>query len=197
VESVTTTAPAGEGSGAVVVVGSGTVVGVDEGRVVLVVWPEPRGDGDVGEVAPVVGSGPLVVVVEDELVVEEEEGSEEVGAPEPVSAGAVVVVVADGSVVVVVESGAGSVAGDVDVVVELVPGSGAAVSARAEAAGTQTTAMNTVVMARPRRMRLDNTGISSPGSGDVPRNDTGSNGNAVEHIGRQRPFVTKGNVPER
>jgi hypothetical protein len=104
----------------------------------------------------------VVVVVEE---VEEEEVSEEVGAPEPVvSTGAVVVVVVvvvveDGSVVVVLGSG--------DSVVEVVsvpaPGSAAEVSARAGAAGTQTTAMNTVVMARPRRMRLDNTGISSPG----------------------------------
>jgi hypothetical protein len=171
VESVTTTAPAGEGAGTVVVVGSGGVVGVDDGRVVLVVWPEPRGDGDPGEVAPVVGSGPVVVVVVVVVVVEEveeEAESGEVGVPEPVSAGAVVVVVADGSVVVVVvESG-----GSVEVVSVPAPGSAAEVSARAGTAGTQTTATNTVVMARPRRMRLDNTGISSPGFRGVPRNVT-------------------------
>jgi hypothetical protein len=37
VESVTTTAPVGEGTGTVVVVRSGAVVGVGDGRVVLVV----------------------------------------------------------------------------------------------------------------------------------------------------------------
>jgi hypothetical protein len=123
----------------------------------------------VGEVVPVPGSGPLVVVVVED--VEEEEVSEEVGVPEPVvSTGAVVVVVVvvvveeDGSVVVVLGSG-GSV---VEVVSVPAPGSAAEVSARAGAAGTQTTAMNTVVMARPRRMRLDNTGISSPGVRGYP-----------------------------
>jgi hypothetical protein len=159
---VTTTAPAGEETGTVVVVRAGAVVGEDDGRVVLVVWPEPRGDGDVGEVVPVAGSGPVVVVVEDVELEEEVEGSVEV-SPEPVPAGAVVVVVEDesvvveGSVVVVVPgSGAGSVAGVAAVVVEVV----SVVSARAGAAGTQTTATNTPVMARPRRMRLDNTGFS-------------------------------------
>jgi hypothetical protein len=96
----------------------------------------------------------VVVVVEE---VEEEAESGEVGVPEPVSAGAVVVVVADGSVVVVVVESGGSV---VEVVSVPAPGSAAEVSARAGTAGTQTTATNTVVMARPRRMRLDNTGIS-------------------------------------
>jgi hypothetical protein len=181
----------------VVVVGSGAVVGVDDGRVVLVVWPEPRGDGDPGEVVPVVGSGPVVVVVVVEEVEEEDEEveSDEVGVPEPVSAGAVVVVVADGSVVVVVVESGGSV---VEVVSVPAPGSAAEVSARAGTAGTQTTATNTVVTARARRMRLDNTGISSPGlPGGPPECDSGSNSDAVEHIGRQRPFVTKVNVPER
>jgi hypothetical protein len=149
--SVTTTAPVGEETGAVVVVRSGAVGGVDEGRVVVgVEWPEPR--GDEGEVVLVEGSGPLVVVVVEE----------EVGVP--VSAGAVVVVVADGSVVVVVveESGAGSAAGVVVAVVDVVvsvpaPGS-APVSARAGEAGRQTTATHNVARARPRWIRLRNTG---------------------------------------
>jgi hypothetical protein len=81
----------------------------------------------------------------------------------------VVVVVADGSVVVVVVESGGCV---VEVVSVPAPGSAAEVSARAGTAGTQTTATNTVVMARPRRMRLDNTGISSPGFRGVPRNVT-------------------------
>jgi orotidine-5'-phosphate decarboxylase len=97
-------------------------------------------------------------------------------------------------VVVVEESGGGSVAGVAAIVVEVVP----VVSARAGAAGTQATATNTPVMAKPRRIRLDNTGILSPGvRGCPPECDSDSNGNAVEHIGPYRPFVTKGNVPER
>jgi hypothetical protein len=156
--SMATTTPAGEEAGAVVAVEAGDVVGeVDDGRVVVVVRPEPPELVDGGDVVLEVGSGPVVVVV-----VEEESG--EVVAPEPVSPGAVVVVVVEeeGSVVVVVV--VGSVAGSVgevepsvvEVVSVPVPGSGLPPSARAGEAGTQTTATNNVVRARARRTRLGN-----------------------------------------
>src|SRR5205085_7505899 len=129
------------------------------GRAVLVVRPEPPELFDGGDVVLEVGSGPVVVVV-----VEEESG--EVVAPESVSPGAVVVVEEDGSVavvvVVVVGSAAGSVAGSaagasvVAVVSVPAPGSGLPPSAMAGEAGTQTTATNKVVMARPRWTRLGN-----------------------------------------
>jgi hypothetical protein len=178
---VTTAAPAGEGAGAAVA-GAPAVVGVDDGRVVVVVRPEPPLCDDGGDVVLGVGSGPVVV----EVVEEEDEESGEVVPPEPVSAGDVVVVVEDGSgavVVVVAESG-----GTVVVVVSVpVPGSALPESARAARAGTQTMVTNRVVRARPRRIRLVSTGISR----------IGSNGNAVDGFGPHRPSVTKANVPER
>jgi len=177
----------------VVAVDTGVVVvGVDDGRVVVVDRPCPPDDGDV--VTAVEEAGSVVVVV--------------VAAPGSLSAGAVVVVVEEvGSgtvVVVVVESGdEGSVAGSVAgsgagsvagaepsvVVVVSVPGPGSTEpvsSASACAAGTHARATNNVVRARPRRTRLSNTRISA-----------GSNDNAVEHIGPHRASVTKRNVPNR
>jgi hypothetical protein len=157
---VTTTAPAGEATGAVVVVEPGAVdVVVDDGRG-LFEWPEPPAGTDDGR--DVLVTGPVVVVVD--------EGSVVVAPPE--SAGAVVVVVEEGSVVVVVVgSGAGSVVGVVPSVVDVVsvpgPGSASPTSATAWAAGTQTSATKKVLRARARRTRL-NTRISSPGVRECP-----------------------------
>jgi hypothetical protein len=165
-----------------VVVEAGVVdVVVDDGRVVVVGWPEPPPDREDGRVVLVVeSSGPVVVVVEVEVV-----------APPSGAAGAVVEVVEEESVVVVavVVSDAGAVVEVVSSVVEVVsapvPGSGLPTSARAWAAERLTRATNMVVRARARRTRLNNTRISSPGFGGVPRKDGGSNGITVEHIGRR------------
>jgi hypothetical protein len=151
-----TTAPAGEGAGAVVGVEPDAVVVVDDGRVVVVDRPEPPEDGM--DVLVVELPGP-VVVVEEELEV--------VVAPESSSAGTVVVVV-EGSfgvvVVVVVESDEGSVVGVVSTVVDVValppPGSGSPTSAREGPAETQTTATHTVVRVIARRTRLSITRVS-------------------------------------
>jgi hypothetical protein len=178
----------------VVAVGTGfVVVGADDGRVVEVERPEPpEGTEDGRDVLVVDCPGPLVVVVV--VVVEEEEEEEElVGAPVSVSAGAVVVVVVEeGMVVVVVVDGSdgGVVVGVVLSVVEVVPGSGSPRSATAEAAGKQARAVKKEVRARARPTRISNTRITSLGIG------SGSNGATVEHIGRQRSFVTKRNVPK-
>jgi hypothetical protein len=191
---VITVAPAGgkAGVGAVVEVGAVTPgvpgdipepPGAGDGRVVLVERPEPAGGPEDGRVVLVVdGTGPLVVVVEVEVVAVSESGS----------ACVVVVVVEEGSiagVVVVVVGSDGSV-----VVVVSVSASG---SATAEAAGSQTTVVKSVVRARARRTRRSNTRITSPGVRGAPGLDSGSNGNAVEHIGAQRSFVTNANVPKR
>jgi hypothetical protein len=98
----------------------------------------------------------------------------EVVAPSSGAAGAVVEVVELGSVavVVVVGSDAGVVVAVVSTVVEVVsvpgPGSGLPTSATAWAAGRLTRATNMVVRARPRRTRLNNTRISSPGVRGCP-----------------------------
>jgi hypothetical protein len=167
----------------------GVVVGVDDGRVVVVDRPWPPADGE--EDAGVEGAGPVVVVVD---VDEEEDGA--VGSGEESPAGAVVLVVVDGSVVegsvvdgsvveegsvvivdgsvvegstvdgsvVIVDgSGAGSVAGMVSVVVGSIPvpaSVGEPVSATACAAGTHARATNNVVRARPRRRCVSNTRFS-------------------------------------
>ena len=157
--SLVTTAPAGEGAGAVVLVEPGAVVVVDDdGRVSLVDRPEPPEDGmDV-----------LVVELPGRVVVVEE--LEEVVAPDSLSAGAVVVVVegsVGGSVGVVVVVVVGSVGGSVVRVVSTVvdvalppPGSGSPSSARAGPAETQTTATHTVARAIARRTRLSITRVS-------------------------------------
>jgi len=152
---MTTSAPAGEETGAEVAVEDRAVVGVDDGRVVVVVERPDPPDCDWGVVVELVEPGALVVVVEEEEE-EEEEELDVVGAPES-SAGAVVVVVEGSEEVVVVVDGsvAGSVVGVttvVDVVAAPSPGS-EGVSARAGPAGTQTAATNTVVMAMTRRTR--------------------------------------------
>jgi hypothetical protein len=164
VGSVTTSAPAGEGAGAEVVVEAGLVdVVVDDGRVVPVGRPEPPAGVEDGWVVLVVSSAGAVVVVEVEVV-----------ALSSGTAGAVVDVVDAGSVVVVVVVGsdAGVVVAVVSTVVEVVsvpgPGSGLPTSATAWAAGRLTRAMNMVVRARARRTRLNNTRISSPGVRGCP-----------------------------
>ncbi|TMK52505.1 MAG: hypothetical protein E6G66_03840, partial [Actinobacteria bacterium] len=87
---MTTSAPAGEGTGAEVVVEAGVVdVVVDDGRVVVVGRPEPPAGAEDGTVVLVVESGAVVVVVEVEVV-----------APSSGAAGAVVEVVEVGSVAV-------------------------------------------------------------------------------------------------
>ena len=130
-----------------VAVGPGfVVVGVDDGRVVVVERPEPpEGTEDVGDVLVVDCPGPLMVVV-----VEEDE-EELVGVPVSVSIGAVVEVVEEGSVVVVVGvDGSDEGVVVVVVVVEVVPGSGSPRSAKAEAAGRQARAVKNVVRATAR-----------------------------------------------
>ena len=156
--SVVTTAPAGEGAGAVVLVEPGAVVVVDDdGRVSLVDRPEPPEDGM--DVLVVELPGPVVVVVVELDVVM---------APESLSAGTVVVVVEERSVgvvvVVVEESEGGSVTGLVSTVVDEValppPGSGSPTSARTGPAETQTSATHSVVKAIARRPRLRITRVS-------------------------------------
>ncbi|MGH9009093.1 MAG: hypothetical protein ACRDYF_04510 [Acidimicrobiia bacterium] len=151
---MTTTVPAGEGAGAVVVVEPGAVVVVDDGRVVVVDRPVPPEDGM--DVLVVEGSGPVVGVDVDVVVVSAS------------SSAGTVVVVENGSVVVVVvvgeESGDGSVVAVVSTVVDVValppPGSGSPRSAIAGPAGTQTAATYNVVRAIARRTRRCITRIS-------------------------------------
>jgi hypothetical protein len=171
-----TTAPAGEGAGAVVLVEPGTVVVVDDDRFVFVDRPEPPEDGM--DVLVVERPGPVVVVEELDVVV----------ATESSSAGEVEVVVEESVgpvVVVVVESDEGSVVGVVSTVVDVValppPGSGSPSSAKAGPAETQTIATHTVVRVIARRTRLSISRVSW----------VRGNGNAVEHIGpqeRSSPF---------
>jgi len=154
--SLVTTAPAGEGAGAVVLVEPGTVVVVDDDRFLFVDRPEPPEDGM--DVLVVELPGPVVVVVVE---------LDGVVAPGSLSAGAVVVV-EEGSVgvvvVVVEESEGGSVTGLVSTVVDVValrpPGSGSPTSARTGPAETQTIATHTVVKAIARRTRLSITRVS-------------------------------------
>jgi hypothetical protein len=160
-----TTAPAGEGAGAVVLVEPGTVVVVDVDRFLLVDRPEPPEDGV--DVLVVELSGPVVVVEELDVV-----------APESLSAGAVVVVVeGSAAVVVVVVADEGSVVGVVSSVVDVValppPGFGSPSSAQAGPAETQTIATHTVVRVIARRTRLSMNRVSW----------VRGNGNAVDHIG--------------
>jgi hypothetical protein len=126
--------------------------GVD-GRLVVVVVerPAPPADREGGRVVLVVdGAGPLVPVVEVDVV-----EVDVLGAPVSLSSAAgavVVVVVGDGSgvVVVVVVGSGGSV---VDVVSFPVDGSATPVSAPAGAAGIQTRAVKMVVRVSARRTR--------------------------------------------
>ena len=174
-KSLATTAPAGEGAGAVVTVEPDGVVVGDDGRVVVVDRPVPPEDGM--DVLVVEGPGPVVGVDVDVVVVSAS------------SSAGTVVVVEDGSVgvvvVVVVGSGVGSVVGVVSRVVDVValppPGSGSPRSASAGPAGTQAIATYNVVRAIARRTRRCISRISW----------VRGNGNAVEHIGpeqRSSPF---------
>jgi hypothetical protein len=140
----------------VVVVGAVTG-GDDDGGVVVV--DRPRPPEDRGAVLVVDGS---VGTVEGEEV-------DVVGSPESSSGELVVVVVEEGSVegseevVVVVVDDDGSVGGVVSSVVDVVavsfPGSGSPRSARAGAAGMQTTAKNRVAAVTARRTRIPSTRI--------------------------------------
>jgi hypothetical protein len=164
----------------VVVVGA--VTGVDDdGRVVVVDRPRPPEDWRV------------VLVVDGSVGAVEGEEVDVVGSPES-SSGELVVVVVEGSVegseevVVVVVDDDGSVGGVVSSVVVVAvpfPGSGSPRSARAGAAGTQTTAKNRVAAVTARRTRIPSTRISR----------------SVERQRRRphrvrTPSVTHGNVPK-
>jgi hypothetical protein len=165
----------------VVVVGAVTVVD-DDGRVVVVDRPRPPEDWRV------------VLVVDGSVGAVEGEEMEVVGSPES-SSGELVVVVVEGSVegseevVVVVVDDDGSVGGVVSSVVDVVavpfPGSGSPRSARAGAAGTQTTAKNRVAAVTTRRTRIPGTRISR----SVERQRHGA------HRVRE-PSVTHENVPK-
>jgi hypothetical protein len=132
------------------------------------------------------------VVLVVELPVGSVEGVEVDVVGAPVSSAGAVVVVVEGSeeemeVVLVVDDG--SVVGVVSSVVDAValsPGSGSPRSAKAGAAGMQTTATNTVVRVSTRRTRLPSTRISRWLERQRCR----------PHRVR-RPFVTPGNVPKR
>jgi hypothetical protein len=162
------TAPVGESAGAVATVE--TVVGVDDGWLVVVDRPVPPEDGM--DVLVVEGPGPVVGVDVEVVVVS---ASSSAGTVLVVVEGPVMVVV-----VVVVGSGDGSVVGVVSTVVDVValpsPGSGSPISATAGLAGAQTTATYNVVRAIARRTRRCISRVSW----------VMGNGNAVDHIGQER-----------
>jgi hypothetical protein len=190
---VTTTSPAGEDAGAVVVV-EAVDDGADDGRGVPGRGEPPAGTEDGTVVLVVGGAGWVVAVVEVEVVVPELSESESESSE---SAGTVVDVVGGGSVVVVVVD-VGSVVGVVLSVVVVVPspGSGSPMSATAGAAGRQATATKNVDRARARRTRI-NTRISSPGVRGRPPEWQRLERNRYRAHRAQRSFVTEGNVPKR